>query len=98
MAQIILDQVEKAYPGGVRAVDGLSLDIQDGEFMVLVGPSGCGKSTALRSIATRCRCPPDSAAGLRFRYGSRPSIFAASPTRRVISAGGAWRSCTRGSA
>jgi multiple sugar transport system ATP-binding protein len=51
MAQITLDQVEKAYPGGVRAVDGLSLDIQDGEFMVLVGPSGCGKSTALRSIA-----------------------------------------------
>src|SRR4029450_9761002 len=51
MAQIILDHVEKASPGGVRALDGLSLDIQDGEFMVLVGPSGCGKSTALRSIA-----------------------------------------------
>ena len=51
MAQIILDNVEKAYPGGVRAVDDLSLDIADGEFMVLVGPSGCGKSTALRSIA-----------------------------------------------
>jgi multiple sugar transport system ATP-binding protein len=43
--------VDKVYPGGVRAVDGLSLDISDGEFMVLVGPSGCGKSTALRSIA-----------------------------------------------
>ena len=51
MAQIILDRVEKAYAGGVRAVDDLSLDIADGEFMVLVGPSGCGKSTALRSIA-----------------------------------------------
>jgi multiple sugar transport system ATP-binding protein len=51
MAQIILDHVEKAYAGGVRAVDDLSLDIADGEFMVLVGPSGCGKSTALRSIA-----------------------------------------------
>jgi multiple sugar transport system ATP-binding protein len=51
MAQIVLDQVDKIYPGGVRAVDGLSLDIADGEFMVLVGPSGCGKSTALRSIA-----------------------------------------------
>src|SRR2546429_6189458 len=51
MAQIILDHVEKAYPGGVKAVDELSLDIADGEFMVLVGPSGCGKSTALRSIA-----------------------------------------------
>src|ERR1700757_2056989 len=51
MAQITLDHVEKAYSGGVKAVDGLSLDIADGEFMVLVGPSGCGKSTALRSIA-----------------------------------------------
>jgi multiple sugar transport system ATP-binding protein len=51
MAQIVLDQVSKEFPGGVRAVDGLSLDIADGEFMVLVGPSGCGKSTALRSIA-----------------------------------------------
>src|SRR6201986_1817847 len=51
MAQIILDHVEKAYAGGVRAVDGLSLDIADGEFVVLVGRSGCGKSTALRSVA-----------------------------------------------
>jgi multiple sugar transport system ATP-binding protein len=51
MAQIILDQVDKVYPGGVKGVDGLSLNITDGEFMVLVGPSGCGKSTALRSIA-----------------------------------------------
>jgi len=51
MAQIVLDRVDKVYPGGVKAVDGLSLDIADGEFMVLVGPSGCGKSTALRSIA-----------------------------------------------
>jgi multiple sugar transport system ATP-binding protein len=51
MAQIVLDHVEKAYPGGVQAIDDLSLDIRHGEFMVLVGPSGCGKSTALRSIA-----------------------------------------------
>ena len=51
MAQIRLDQVGKVYPGGVTAVDGLSLDIADGEFMVFVGPSGCGKSTALRMIA-----------------------------------------------
>jgi multiple sugar transport system ATP-binding protein len=51
MAQIILDQIEKIYPGGVKAIDNFSLDVKDGEFMVLVGPSGCGKSTALRSIA-----------------------------------------------
>jgi multiple sugar transport system ATP-binding protein len=51
MAQIILDHVEKAYAGGTKAVNDLSLDVKDGEFMVFVGPSGCGKSTALRSIA-----------------------------------------------
>jgi multiple sugar transport system ATP-binding protein len=51
MAQIILDHVEKTYSGGVKAIDDLSLEVKDGEFMVFVGPSGCGKSTALRSIA-----------------------------------------------
>jgi multiple sugar transport system ATP-binding protein len=51
VGQIVLDHVSKVYPGGVNGIDDLSLDIADGEFMVLVGPSGCGKSTALRSIA-----------------------------------------------
>src|SRR5690606_181470 len=51
MAKIVLDRVDKVYSGGVKAVDGLDLEIHDGEFMVLVGPSGCGKSTALRMIA-----------------------------------------------
>ena len=51
MAQIVLDQVDKMYAGGVKAVNGLSLEIPDGEFMVFVGPSGCGKTTALRIIA-----------------------------------------------
>jgi multiple sugar transport system ATP-binding protein len=51
MAQITLDQVDKVYAGGVKAVNQLSLEIRYGEFMVLVGPSGCGKSTALRMIA-----------------------------------------------
>ena len=40
MAQIVLDQVDKVYPGGVKGIDGLNLSITDGEFMVLVGPSG----------------------------------------------------------
>ena len=51
MAQIILEHVEKVYPGGFKALDDLTLDVKDGEFMVFVGPSGSGKSTALRSIA-----------------------------------------------
>ncbi len=51
MAQIMLEQVDKSYAGGVKAVSDLNLHIRDGEFMVLVGPSGCGKSTALRMIA-----------------------------------------------
>jgi multiple sugar transport system ATP-binding protein len=51
MAEIVMDEVSKVYGGNVKAVDSLSLDISDGEFMVFVGPSGCGKSTALRMIA-----------------------------------------------
>jgi ABC-type sugar transport system ATPase subunit len=42
MARIELDQVTKIYPGGVPAVNDLSLDIPDGDFMVFVGPSGSG--------------------------------------------------------
>src|SRR4051794_5014223 len=50
MAEIVLEDVTKEFPGGVRAVDGVSLTIGEGEFMVLVGPSGCGKTTLLRAI------------------------------------------------
>jgi multiple sugar transport system ATP-binding protein len=51
MASITLDGMDKVYDNGFHAVHKLSLDIEDGEFLVLVGPSGCGKSTALRMIA-----------------------------------------------
>jgi multiple sugar transport system ATP-binding protein len=51
VAQVSFDHVSKIYPDGTRAVNGMSLDIRDGEFMVLVGPSGCGKTTALRMVA-----------------------------------------------
>lgn len=51
MAQVTLNNVRKVYPSGFEAVKGLSLDISDGEFLVLVGPSGCGKSTTLRLVA-----------------------------------------------
>lgn len=51
MSSVVLDQLSKRYPGGSLAVDRVSLEVQDREFLVLVGPSGCGKSTALRLIA-----------------------------------------------
>lgn len=51
MAQVSLNRVAKIYPGNVKAVDNVSLNIGNKEFVVLVGPSGCGKSTTLRMIA-----------------------------------------------
>ena len=51
MARISLEKVKKIYPNGFEALHGLDLEIDDGEFMVLVGPSGCGKTTALRMVA-----------------------------------------------
>ncbi len=51
MAEVVLKKVNKIYPGGVHAIKDVSLEVEDGEFLVLVGPSGCGKSTLLRLIA-----------------------------------------------
>ena len=51
MTTVTLKDVSKVWPDGTVAVDRLSLDVHDGEFMVLLGPSGCGKSTVLRMIA-----------------------------------------------
>ena len=51
MASVSLRKVRKVYPGGAVGVQGVDLEIRDGEFVVLVGPSGCGKSTTLRMVA-----------------------------------------------
>jgi multiple sugar transport system ATP-binding protein len=51
LASVTFDRVDKIFGDGTRAVSELTLDVADGEFMVLVGPSGCGKTTALRMVA-----------------------------------------------
>jgi sulfonate transport system ATP-binding protein len=48
---LTLDRVGKTYPNGVRALDGVSLEVGDGEILVVIGGSGCGKSTMLRAIS-----------------------------------------------
>ena len=81
MAGVTLECVRKVYAGNVEAVKGVSLDIEDGSFCVLVGPSGCGKSTLLRMVAgletisggdgadRRARREPDRAGRARHRDG-----------------------------
>src|SRR5881227_2517565 len=52
MATVSFDKATRIYPGSTKpAVDALDIQIEDGEFLVLVGPSGCGKSTSLRMLA-----------------------------------------------
>jgi multiple sugar transport system ATP-binding protein len=51
MAPITYDHVTKEFSGGMKAVNDLTIEVKDGEFLVLVGPSGCGKTTALRMLA-----------------------------------------------
>jgi multiple sugar transport system ATP-binding protein len=51
MARIVIEGVTKVFRGGVVAVDSVSIEVGDGEFLVLVGPSGCGKTTLLRIVA-----------------------------------------------
>ena len=51
MAEVTLKDVRKVYAGGVEAVKGVSFDVPDGHFCVMVGPSGCGKSTLMDLIA-----------------------------------------------
>jgi multiple sugar transport system ATP-binding protein len=66
VATITLNGIDKVYDNGFQAVSDLNLDIDDGEFLVLVGPSGCGKSTALRMIAGL-----ESISGGQLRIGER---------------------------
>ena len=51
MSSITFERVRKVYPGGTLAIHDVSIEVADGEFVVLVGPSGCGKSTLLRMVA-----------------------------------------------
>lgn len=78
MATVELIEMTKIYPNGTEAVRGLSLQVSDGEFMVLVGPSGCGKTTALRMVAGL----EDISAGT-LRIGGRV-VNDASPKERDI--------------
>jgi multiple sugar transport system ATP-binding protein len=66
MARLAFEHVEKVYPGGTRAIVDLSLEVADGELLVLVGPSGCGKSTLLRLVAGL-----ESISGGTLRIGGR---------------------------
>jgi multiple sugar transport system ATP-binding protein len=78
MAQVVLERVSRVYPGGVRAVDSLDLEVADGELLVLVGPSGCGKTTTLRLIAGL-----DSASDGTIRIGGR-AVNGAEPRERDV--------------
>ncbi len=51
MASLSLQHIDKIYDNNVQAVYDFNMEINDGEFIVLVGPSGCGKSTTLRMVA-----------------------------------------------
>ena len=51
MPELRLENINKIYPGGVQAVYDFNIEVEHGEFIVMVGPSGCGKTTVLRMIA-----------------------------------------------
>ena len=79
MQELVLKNVDKIYPGGVQAVYDFNIEVEHGEFIVLVGPSGCGKSTVLRMIAGL----EEISAGDMFLKGNRINHVA--PSDRDIS-------------
>jgi sn-glycerol 3-phosphate transport system ATP-binding protein len=78
MASVTLTDVRKVYHGGIEAVRGVSFDVPDGSFCVLVGPSGCGKSTLLRMVAGL-----ETISGGTVRIGERV-VNAIEPSERDI--------------
>jgi len=78
VASVSFHSVDKTFGDGTRAVDDLTLEIADGEFMVLVGPSGCGKTTALRMVAGL-----EDVSGGEIRIGDRP-VHDLPPRRRDV--------------
>jgi multiple sugar transport system ATP-binding protein len=78
VAEIEAERVTRIFPGGVRAVDEVSLRVRDGEFVALVGPSGCGKTTLLRLVAGL-----DEATSGTIRIGGRP-VNDLPPARRDL--------------
>ena len=79
MHDLVLKNVDKIYPGGVQAVFDFNIEVEHGEFIVMVGPSGCGKSTVLRMIAGL----EEISAGDMFLRGKRINDVA--PSDRHIS-------------
>ena len=91
MATITFDKATRLYPGADKpAVDSLDLEIDDGEFLVLVGPSGCGKSTALRMLAgledVECRRDPHRRARRHPRAAEGPRHRDGVPELRAVPA------------